>query len=176
MTKKKDVQDDSTVELEISDSTYDLAHWTNRSYISSAVRAQVEKADIVILPRDLGAPVFPGCTTELFTVLKERVREDFQVEICIDDEDYEEFAFHHNLVTIGAFFASSVALPLLLNVIYDFAKSKVRAFQSQQTQLEVEIFCANAEGIKKIKYKGPVDQFKTTVDAALGNGNRRQKK
>ena len=63
-------------EVVIEDTDHDFSYWLNRPYISEELRKELEKSDILIIPkegiRDFDTPLFPVKTEEIFTYMRNK--------------------------------------------------------------------------------------------------------
>ena len=153
--------------LVIKDTPEDFETWINKDFISPELRVQLRKSDILLIPtegfRDLTYPVFPVKTEELFNYLRKNSPEDINIDICIEDKDYREVALHSDLVILSSFIVSSVALPILINLISTYLSQKL--LKPEKTNVKVSITVVNKDGeSKNLSYEGSVDHFKEVAN------------
>jgi hypothetical protein len=154
--------------FEMEDSQESFLEWINKPYISSNLRDQLAKSNLLIIPREgvrenIG-PVFPSGTEELFIFLKENAGEDLRPEICIEDDDYVELIEHWDLFTVGHLLVNDFVAPLVVNLIYDFIKSRVGPRMSKtQAKFDLTIIDDSIH----MHYEGPAEEIRETLLTAM---------
>lgn len=153
---------DKEASLTIDDTDESFEAWADRDYISDDLSNRLKSADVLIVPRegfrDVGGPVFPVKTAELFSHLDQNLPDDIEVEICIEDEDYREVALHHELVEIGTIFLTDVSLPIVINLLSDYIKMKWGSlFEDRGVRVILEV--EDDSKSKSFTYEGKPEHF-----------------
>jgi hypothetical protein len=148
--------------LVIKETDVNFETWVNKKFITDNIRQQLSNKDVLIVPsegfRDLKFPVFPVKTEEVFNFLKKEFPKDVSVDICIEDKDYKEVALHADLVIISTFIVTSVALPVLINVLSSYISKKL--FKPESANVRVAITAVKKDGNAfNIEYEGPAKEF-----------------
>lgn len=156
-----------TKEFSIIETDESLTNVINSTLNSGKHNEAVENASIVIAPflgfRDCNYPVFPVMTEELYAFIKEKCSD---VEICIEDDEYKELALHADLITIATFFVTSVALPVLVNLLAEYIKDKI-VRPGQDRAIRISIVKHNkGKKSKKFTYEGKPEFFDETIKSA----------
>lgn len=156
-------------DLIIKGTTENFETWINKDFISEELRVQLRKSDILLIPvegfHDLTYPVFPVKTEELINYLRKNSPEDLHVDICIEDKDYKEVALHSDLVILSSFIVSSVALPILINLVSTYLSKKL--LKPEKTNIKVSITVVNKDRkSKNLMYEGSVGNFKEAANKA----------
>jgi len=141
-------------------------YWINQSFITDELKNELKNADILLIPqigfRDIDIPVFPVKTEELFTFLRKK-SSDVKIDICIEDKDYRELALHYDLITIGAFVVTSIALPVLVNLLSDYIKSKISLNSGRVIKVSLIVENKKEKTSKKISYEGKPENFDSII-------------
>mgnify|MGYP006443097387 CR=1 FL=1 len=160
-------------DLLVQDSDKNFSTWSSKEFISDEVKKSISSKNVLIVPienfRNYPNPVFPVGTEELFHYLKDNSDNKLNVDVCIDDEDYEELALHSDLIIIGSIIVTSFVAPIVVNLISSYLEDKwLKKSKKESTQLKVEITVVdNDKGSKKFKYEGPANKFKETLNESI---------
>jgi hypothetical protein len=167
--------------VEISETDHSFDYWLSKSFVSAELKDTLSKADILIVPeeniRESSGPCFPSHTSELYKYFKEELPSDLSIDICISDEDYEEYAFYHADITICSFVVTAIALPFVSNILASYIAQKVFG-KEKDNIVEFKIFVENRSGdVQKIEYKGsasginPLSNVIDSLSEASGKKN-----
>jgi hypothetical protein len=109
------------MELIAVDSKENFETWINRDFITPELRLILSKASILIVPfedlREELPPVFPTMTTEILQYFKSNLPSEITIDICIEDEEYNEFAFNTDYKRLGKFVVKKLALPIFAGLM-----------------------------------------------------------
>lgn len=140
--------------------------WLAKPYISDALRQQLSQSDILLLPlenaREGTAIVFPIGTDEIFSYLKQNSPDDVCVDILVEDSDYKEIALFSDLLILGGFFVTSIAAPILVNLVSDYLIKK-KLPQGTASQIKIEMLIGSHEKTTRLYYEGSALDFYSTV-------------
>ncbi len=168
------------MKLVVNDSIDSFESWLSREYIPNDLKQSLSSASILIVPiEDLRENVdlaFPVGTSELFQYFKENLPTDLGIDICIRDEDYQEFAFFSDYKRYGKFFVKSLAVPVFVTVLSAYITYKVLKEDKSKPQIEIKNSTVNfldGEHISNLtdkKYLEPTHiSFSVTIEDTLGN-------
>lgn len=165
----KEPKEENEFFIKIDDTTENFDFWINKRYIDGSIREKLRNSNALILPnegfRDRDDICFPVGTTELFHFLDEQKTSEFVPEICYGDEDYKELALHSDLAVIGTFIATNVALPFLVNYLYDYYKTKYGGIFKKNVKLE--IIEQDGDKLRKLSYEGTAEDFNKHIIKAF---------
>lgn len=155
-----------------------FSFWLHRPYISQKLRNKLLTSDILIVPdegiRDFKLPMFPVKTEEIFTFLRNNIPSDYQIDICIEDDDYKELALHHDLRKIGRFIVTVAVLPVLVSLLSSYLQDKMKHTDSGRA-INVEIIVQEKDGSARIlKYEGRPEDFRETITSLEKNDETKQ--
>lgn len=167
--------------LIMEDSRESLRTWINRPYISDELRQQLSKANVLVVPSEgyvdrADLIYFPVGTEELFHALLESDQENLSVDICIEDEDYKELAVHADWITIGAIVAELLVVPLIVELIAEYIKRRVRKPETE-TQVRSKLTVCDEKTGRSVhfSYEGPVSQYRDVMLHAIQELGRQQR-
>lgn len=150
--------------ISTTDSTATFETWIEKPFIPESLKPSLKTSSLLIVPsesiRNIKGPVFPTGTEDLYFYIKEKMS-TFNPEICINDEDYREYAFHGILLILGSFVVTAIAAPVLADVISEYVKKRLfKSDDKNDTEVRFEMTVTNEDGSSKlIKYSGPAEQF-----------------
>lgn len=179
---KKNTEEEKTV-IKTEQTSDSFETWASKPFVSDLLRPKISTANILLTPveqiRNISGPVFPTGTEQLWLYLRKWDSDQIKAEIAIDDDKYEEYAFHGVLINIANFVVSDVAAPLLVLKIYEF-------LQEKNTESSTEVRCEltivrPADSNIKISYSGPSGNFEMFIKevnrlcgSVLGSANDRK--
>lgn len=157
--------------LLIEASKEDFSTWINRPFIPNELKAQLHRANVLIVPREgfrgRVEPVFPVGTEELFQFLKEYSDKGLNVDLCIADADYRELALHGAVIIVGVFIVTSVIFPVLVILISDYIEKRF-GLKEGKSKIKVEMTVIESDGrVSRMLYEGSAKDFKKTVKPSL---------
>lgn len=168
------------MKIETLESNETLETWINRPYISDNLKTELSTAKILFVPfenlRDFETPLFPLETSDLLRYFKNNVPASIDVDICITDDLYTEFAFYNNYKRLGNFVIVAVAVPIFVGVISSYVYEKFLKEEESKPTINVvdrsTHVTINAPEISKIttkKYLQPTQvKFSVTVVDSTG--------
>lgn len=116
------------MEITITETNDTFSTWLNKDFINDDLKKLISNASILIVPyenyRDTSNPLlFPVGTEGILRYFKEKLPEELLIDICISDEDYQEFAFFSNYKRLGNFIIKDVAVSIFVTIfsayVYD---------------------------------------------------------
>jgi len=163
-------ESDKENELIVEKSTNSFENWITKDYISSELKNELKQADILIVPienfRGIEEPAFPEGTEQLFTYLKKQFSSNhkYNIDICIEDEDYMELALHNDLINLGYFILTIGVAPIFVNLISDYISSKLFS-SNKDRKIKTSISIIENDGTsKEITYEGNIEHFDSVID------------
>lgn len=110
------------MELTINETNENFETWLNKDFVTSDLKKLLKDKSILLVPfenlRDTTNPLmFPIGTENILRYFKENLPENQMIDICISDEDYQEFAFYSDYKRLGNFLVKSVAIVVFVNVL-----------------------------------------------------------
>lgn len=172
MPRKYDHEDDRQEKpVEVAESKdQNRPYWISRPYLTDDVKASIERAAVVILPRegfrDYQGPVFPVGTEEIFHLLKTGLPAGSFAEIATNDDDYHELALHSATLILGAFLVTSIVAPLVVNLLSDYVNRRCSSDEKATVRFEMKVE-DGAGRTASISYDGPAKQFGASVGNAV---------
>lgn len=106
--------------LEVRETSQGRGYWLDRTWVDEAERPALARADVLVLPQLSGedeVPVFPVGSEAVLTKLRELLGPQISLGVAIRSADYQELALHSKAWRLPTLLVSSVALPLVLNVL-----------------------------------------------------------
>lgn len=129
------------MELTIIDTNENFETWIAKDFVTDELRESLSKASILIVPfdnlRDTPKPIFPIGTEDILRYFKEKAPNEFYVDICITDEDYQEFAFYSDYKRLGHFVITAVAIPVFVGILSPFIYD--RYIKKDETKPQIQI-------------------------------------
>jgi hypothetical protein len=167
-----------TLVLETSQES--IQSWANRPYISDALREQLLKANVLLVPtegfRERADLVFPQGTEELFQFLRESPRENITVDICIEDKDYKELMLHADLlIIIASFMATSIVAPVVVDLIAEYIKRRLGSRETETiVRSELSVYDEKTGRSVRLSFEGPASAYHDTMTTAIQKMNKPQ--
>lgn len=129
------------MELTITDSNENFSTWLTKEFVNDELRESISKASILIVPfenlRDTPKPIFPIGTEEILRYFKEKLPVEHPIDICITDEDYQEFAFYSDYKRLGHFVITAVAIPVFVGVLSPFIYDRYIKQDESKPQIQI---------------------------------------
>lgn len=154
-------------EVTIQTSTFFIDDFIASSGISRGVLEEVKSAELVMIPmsdfREIGVPLFPNLSEELYAFINRNNPEGTKVSVCIDEENYKELVLHHSVLHVATWVGEKVLLPQLIKWVVDFAKSK----WGETAKTEVHFKMILTDEKKEIEYKGPATEMSGVLLEAI---------
>lgn len=130
------------MELTITDSNESFETWLSKDFVTDELKQLVSNASILIVPfenlRDTPNPLlFPIGTEEILRFFKEKLPEGQLIDICITDEDYQEFAFYSDYKRLGNFVIKAVAVPVFVAILSAYVYDKYIKEDNTKPQIQI---------------------------------------
>ena len=127
------------------------------------------QANCLIIPYENFRPGVEYCFSEYAQEVLEYSRDnpDLNMDIAATDDNYKVIELHSLLLQIGIFVATSVVLPVVVNVISEFVCDKIKKLHEKKENVEVRVtfISVSADGAsKQISYDGPADKLETVIN------------
>ncbi len=147
--------------IEVKNSNENFITWSEKDYISAKLKELIIDSNILIVPvenfREIKEPVFPQRTEELFKYLQTELPEQVKVEIAIEDDEYQELALYHDLVDIGNFIVTIIALPFLVSILANYVTMK--SFDKKGDDIKLTLTTVEGDISRTIIYEGKATDF-----------------
>ena len=162
---------DEEFSIEVVDSNLDLAGLVAEMALDDDLKERVAGAKILFLPTDLSPenPVFafPDSTREIFRYFQTQLNDTLAVEAVVADDNYTEFAFLSETITLPLLYVTSITvLPLAINLLGSFIYDKLKTLgvSNPADTVEAEIAFPDSNGnVRSLKYRGPAATFEKVV-------------
>lgn len=117
------------MELTIIDTNETFESWLNKDFVPEDLRKLLSNASILVVPfenlRDTPNPLlFPIGTEDILRYFKEKLPQGQIIDICITDEDYQEFAFYSDYKRLGNFVVKSFVIAAFVNILSAYVYDK----------------------------------------------------
>jgi len=157
--------------LIVEESEEGFSTWINRPYISSERKEKLGMANILILPREgfrgRSEPVFPVGTSELYQYIIDNSDSSVNIDLCIDEDKYQELALHGALIIVGTIIFSSIIGPVIATLISDYIRKRFSSIGSKP-EIKVEFTVIQNNGnASRLLYEGPLSAFEETIKPPL---------
>lgn len=157
---------DKEAELNVEETEQGFETWATKDYITSETAERIQNAQVLVLPvenfRDVEGPLFPSKTEEFYRYLRANVPKEHKVEICIEDEDYQELALHYDLIILAGLLVADVSFPIVLNVVSDYIYAKLSTLRRERAikvTLSVVVDKKAKTKSKTFTFEGTPDRF-----------------
>lgn len=168
--------------VSIKETNESFSEWFDKPYISSGLRLQLQNSNVLITPIEIseGRPVLLERAADLYRFLRNQDLPDvIQLDVCIEDENYEEMALHSDLIAIGSLIVERGITPLMINLISDYILNHFKR-RSEGSLVECKLVVVeenSADGSNRKSteffYKGPAIGFKPEMlQAVQANSNQ----
>ena len=142
----------------------------SKPYYPLAYDSDIQESSLLILPLIENQMVlFPEITNELLDYLSDN-GSSFKTNIVISDEDYQKVEKHCDWIELGILLVRDIVLPLAISLIANFVYDRIKKLNKKDdevsTEVEIIVEQTKTKKSKKIKYKGPVEGIKETLDNA----------
>jgi len=159
--------------LTIKDDAHGFGYWLERPYVSAELREQLVQANVLIVPverfRQHEGPLFTTGTEELFHFLRAQSPGGVVVDICIEDNDYQEYSLHDATIEIAHLVIGSLVLPLVVHVLWRFIEKRLTKGRGT---VKAELTVVEPDGqASTLRYDGPAEEFNQALQK-LGSGER----
>lgn len=125
----------------VQDSNENFETWTSRDFVSEELRESLKSAAILIIPtigfRRAKEPTFPIGTEEFLQYFQEKLDSEFIIDVCINDDQYQELGLYSNYRRYGNFLVKSAALTVFLNLLSSYIYEK--AFSEDESKPPIQI-------------------------------------
>ena len=130
------------MELTINDSNDNFETWLNKEFVTADLKKLLTDKSILLIPyenlRDTPNPLmFPIGTDNILRFFKQNLPENLTIDICILDEDYQEFAFYSNYKRLGNFLVKSVAITVFVNILSAYVYDKYIKEDVTKPQIQI---------------------------------------
>lgn len=130
------------MELTINDTNENFETWLNKEFITPDLKQLLADKSILLIPfenlRDTPNPLmFPIGTENVLRYFKNNLPENQTIDICILDEDYQEFAFYSDYKRLGNFLVKSVAIAVFVNVLSSYVYDQFIKEDDTKPQIQI---------------------------------------
>jgi len=127
--------------LIITDSSETFDTWLSKEFITEDLKESLSKASILMVPfeelRENTGPLFPMGTEEILRYFKANAPEECVIDICISDEDYQEFAFYNDYKRLGNFILTAVAIPVFVGILSPYIYDTYIKHDDSKPQIQI---------------------------------------
>jgi hypothetical protein len=143
-----------------------IPYWTSKG-LGKDNAAAIASADILLVPmerfRNEVEFVFHQGTPRLFNFLKEGAVA-YNVEICVDDDQYLELALHGAAHRLGTIIVTYVAAPLLVGLLTNYVYDELRAKPQDTVEASIVVEDHDCRGFS-FHFDGNASDFHLLADA-----------
>jgi len=127
--------------LEITESKETFESWLAKGFVPEDLKDILSRASILIVPfenlRETPKPLFPIGTEDILRYFKENLPPGEIIDICISDEDYQEFAFYNDYKRLGNFVIKNVAIPVFVTIFSSYVYDKFINNDDSKPQIQI---------------------------------------
>ncbi|MGJ4904569.1 hypothetical protein ACQR0V_23580 [Bradyrhizobium sp. HKCCYLS2058] len=108
------------LKFEVKETDEGKGYWLDQPWVDAAQRAALLKAQVLAVPHvSYGSegPVFPVGSEAFLARFREALGADGSLGIAIRSADYRELALHSKAWRLPTLFVSSIAVPLVINIL-----------------------------------------------------------
>lgn len=168
------------MELTINDTNENFETWLNKEFVTADLKKLLADKSILLIPfenlRDTPNPLmFPIGTENVLRYFKNNLPKNQMIDICISDEDYQEFAFYSDYKRLGNFLVKSVAIVVFVNVLSSYVYDQYIKEDDTKPQIQIIDKSTNPtinnhiSNLTDKKYLEPTHiKFSVTVVDSLG--------
>ena len=168
------------MELTINDTNENFETWLNKEFVTENLKKLLADKSILLIPfenlRDTPNPLmFPIGTENVLRYFKNNLPKNQTIDICISDEDYQEFAFYSDYKRLGNFLVKSVAIVVFVNVLSSYVYDQYIKTDETKPQIQIIDKSTNTtinnhiSNLTDKKYLEPTHiKFSVTVVDSLG--------
>jgi hypothetical protein len=125
--------------IEINDT---FGSWLEKDFVTEELRNLISNASILIVPfenlRDTPNPLlFPIGTEDILRYFKEKLPQEQSIDICISNENYQEFAFYSDYKRLGNFLVKAVAVPVFVTILSAYVYDKYIKDDNTKPQIQI---------------------------------------
>ncbi|HCC6541617.1 TPA: hypothetical protein L7V51_000962 [Klebsiella pneumoniae] len=140
--------------------TYTINKISDEDELFSIITANTQKENEIALLLD-STKCTGGDTLEFLQFMKENHE---NVKVYGDADNVNFVQLNSVIISIGTVFATTVAVPIILNLISNFLQKKIDRFGSRDIELRVSIIKQEADGsLNKIDIAGKADDVLEVV-------------
>lgn len=147
----------------INDVTISRKEWIERMQLSEGIAESAIDADVLVVPSNyVDRPLaFPVLTSDIFTILKNQL--DGSVEICVNDEDFEEIELNSHTFRLPTIKVKAAVLTIALNLVSTYIYNKLDNASQHDVNVNVNVEVTVPE------YQKPTDiDFTIEVEDSTG--------
>ena len=151
---------------EVTETSQGRGYWLDRPWVDESQRTELVTAPILVVPwvgGDAELPSFPTGTEDLLARLANMLDSQTAMRVAIRAADYQEMALHSKARRLPTFFITSIALPLLLNLLSSRLDELLPGHKVKDTAEITLIVEGEHHKVLKFKYKGPVRDVGATL-------------
>jgi len=163
----------NTPEVRVRPSNESFLTWIERPYISHETRARLSTASALIVPREgygerSDLLYFPTNTDDLLLFLQDAETDELRVDICIEDQDYQELALYADFISIAPMVVASGVMSLLVNLISDWVNRRAGK-HAEHTEVRTTLIAHNSRTGDSLafSYEGPASLYRESMSATL---------
>lgn len=133
---------DQNMELSIVETNESFKSWLEKDIVTDDLRETLFAASILIVPfenlRETINPfLFPVGTEDILRYFKENLPEGQQIDICVTDENYQEFVFNSDYKRVGNFLVKAVAVPIFVTIFSAYIYDKYIKEDNSKPQITI---------------------------------------
>lgn len=147
--------------LRVGEIDFNLDSFIEKFVKDKELNNNILKAELVLLPmsnfRNIEGPFFPEANADFYNFL---VDNEINAEFCIEEQDYKELALHDESINLGLILINGLMLPVIVNLISDYIKSKRG---ERKANVNVTIIEKKKGSFREFKYEGDPEQLNGAI-------------
>lgn len=140
------------------------SEWIEMMHLSDEIAVSVIKAEVLVVPSNyVDRPrAFPVSTMDFYTLIKNQLGD--RVEICVNDEDYEEIELNSHTLRLPTLKIKEYILPFVIGYMVNFVYDRTAAPPQPDVNVDVNVEVTVPE------YQKPTEMdFTIEVEDSEGN-------
>lgn len=147
----------------IHDTNESKEYWINQEFIPQNLKIKLKDSNVLFVPEERHGKLGFHVEVPPFFEYLEKVDDEINPKICIDEKDYREFILHSEAIRFGKIIIEYIILPLFAQYLYDYLKTK---FSNPNNEDKIEITLNIQENNKNIEfeYRGSLIDFQKLIN------------
>lgn len=147
----------------IKETNENKEYWINQDFIPQSLKNKLKNSNVLFVPDERSGEI--GVYSEVLPFLEYLEKVDNKVinpNICLDENNYQEFILHSDVIRLGKIIIEYVVLPIFVNLICDYLKNKFYNSGNEdeiKTTLNIQKNNTNIE----FKYEGSLEGFQKII-------------
>ena len=147
----------------INDTNESKEYWINQDFIPQNLKTKLKNSNVLFIPEERkGEMGFYSDTLPFLEYLEKVGGEQINPNICMDENDYQEFILHSDVIRIGKIIIEYIILPIFANYLYDYLKNKFfNPYDEDKIEITLNIQKNNKN--TEFEYRGSFEDFQELI-------------